>query len=179
MLLSLVYFVMRRLLCALALSDRRDLQQEAVSPSASGQGASRRARHPILRRRGRMLLAAASRILPRNRWMAFVASPRPCSGGTGSWSSASGRTAGAGRVGRHSIGRLRGSSIEWQERTRCGVVSGSAASCRSSACRGLGRVRGNTDFARGVSGLRRAGATARSGGVNPWPDELGTAPRAS
>jgi len=37
---------------------------------------SRRARRPLFRTRHRMLLAAASRALPRDRWRAFVVTPR-------------------------------------------------------------------------------------------------------
>ncbi len=69
MLLSLVYFVVRRLLCALTPSDRGDLEREAELLVLRHQVKvlSRRARGPLFRRRDRVL-AAASRILPRNRW---------------------------------------------------------------------------------------------------------------
>jgi putative transposase len=78
MLLSLVYFAMRCLLQALAPSRREDLEREAELLVLRHQlkGLSRGARRPPLRRRDRILLAAASRILPRHRWKAFVVTPR-------------------------------------------------------------------------------------------------------
>ena len=78
MLLSLVYFVLRRLLHPLAPSDRSDLEREAELLVLRHQlkVLSRGVRRPLFRRRDRMLLAAASRILPRERWKAFVVTPR-------------------------------------------------------------------------------------------------------
>src|SRR6266536_253529 len=78
MLLSLVYFVLRRLLHPLAPSDRSDLEREAELLVLRHQlkVLSRGVRRPLFRRRDRMLLAAASRILPRERWKAFVMTPR-------------------------------------------------------------------------------------------------------
>ncbi|MQB00654.1 MAG: transposase [Actinobacteria bacterium] len=78
MLLSLVYFVLRRLLHALAPSERSDLEREAELLVLRHQlkVLSRGVRRPSFRRRDRMLFAAASRILPRERWKAFVVTPR-------------------------------------------------------------------------------------------------------
>ena len=78
MLFSLAYFVLRRLLRAAAPSDRSDLEREAELLVLRHQVKvlSRGARRPPFRRRDRMLLAAASRILPRERWKAFVVTPR-------------------------------------------------------------------------------------------------------
>ena len=78
MLLSFVYFVLRRLLHALAPSDRGDLERKAELLVLRHQlkVLSRGVRRPAFRRRDRMLLAAVSRILPRERWRAFVVTPR-------------------------------------------------------------------------------------------------------
>lgn len=78
MVLSLVYFVLVRLVHGLALSDRSDLEREAELLVLRHQVKvlSRGARRPPFRRRDRMLLAAASRILPRERWNVFIVSPR-------------------------------------------------------------------------------------------------------
>jgi len=78
MLLSLVYFVLRRLLQALAPSDRSDLELETELLVLRHQVKvlSRSVRQPPFRRRDRMVLSAASRILPRERWTAFVVTPR-------------------------------------------------------------------------------------------------------
>ena len=78
MLLSLVYFVLRRLLHAVAPSDLIDLEREAEllvlrhQVKVLSRGVSRLP----LGRRDRMLFAAASRMLPRERWNAFVVTPR-------------------------------------------------------------------------------------------------------
>ena len=78
MLLSLLYLVVRRVLSALAPSEWGDMERkvELLVLRHQVKVLSRRARGPVLRRRDRVLLAAASRILPRNRWMAFVVTPR-------------------------------------------------------------------------------------------------------
>jgi putative transposase len=77
MLLSLVYFVMRCLLQALARSGRVDFEQEVELLVLRHQlkVISRNARRPPFRRRDRMLLAAASRILSKDRWKSFVVTP--------------------------------------------------------------------------------------------------------
>jgi putative transposase len=78
MLLSLVYFVLRRLLHALVPSGRSDLEREAELLVLRHQlkVLSRGVHRPPFRRRDRMLLAAVTRILPRDRWKAFVVTPR-------------------------------------------------------------------------------------------------------
>ncbi len=78
MLLSLVYFVLRRLLSAMSRSGRSDLEREVELLVLRHQvkELSRGVRQPPLHTRDRMLLAAASRILPRERWRAFVVTPR-------------------------------------------------------------------------------------------------------
>jgi putative transposase len=78
MLLSLAYFVLVRLLRALAPSARNDLERDAELLVLRHQlnVLSRQVRRPRFRRRDRMLLAAVSRILPRERWKAFVVTPR-------------------------------------------------------------------------------------------------------
>jgi putative transposase len=78
MLLSLVCFVLRRLLQALASSGRSDVEREVELLVLRHQVKvlSRGARRPLFRRRDRMLLAAASWILPKERWRAFLVTPR-------------------------------------------------------------------------------------------------------
>ena len=77
MLLSLVYFAVRCLLQLLVSSGRADLEREAelFVLRHRVKVLSRGARRPPFRRRDRILLAAASRILPRHRWKAFVCDP--------------------------------------------------------------------------------------------------------
>lgn len=108
MLLSLVYFAMRCLLQTLVPSRRDDLEREAELLVLRHQlmVLSRGARRPPFLRRDRILLAAASRILPRDRWKAFVVTPRRAPVGPWSWSDASGRTGAAGgQADQGSIGR--------------------------------------------------------------------------
>jgi putative transposase len=78
MLLSLLYFALGRVLRALAPSGRDDLEREVELLVLRHQVKvlSRGVRRQPFRRRDRMLLAAASRILPRKRWKAFVVTPR-------------------------------------------------------------------------------------------------------
>jgi hypothetical protein len=131
MLLSLGYFAIRCLLRALVLSGRGDLEREVELLVLRHQlkVLSRGARRPPFRRRDRMLLAAASQLLARHRWKAFVVTPRTCCDGTGSWSDASGHTGAGARTGQDSIRRRWGSSSEWRERTPGGATSGSEGSC--------------------------------------------------
>jgi hypothetical protein len=70
MLLSLVYFVLRGLLLALAPSARSDLERESELLVLRHQlkVLSRGVRRPPFRRGDRMLLAAVSRILSKERW---------------------------------------------------------------------------------------------------------------
>ena len=78
MLLSLVYLALRRLLQALALSGRDDLAGDIeilVLPQQL-EVLSRQVSRASFRRRDRVLLAAASRLLPRERWNAFLVRPR-------------------------------------------------------------------------------------------------------
>jgi hypothetical protein len=82
MLLSLFYFAVRWLLQALVRSGQGDLEREVELLVLRHQlkVLSRGTRRPPFRRRDRMLLAAASRVLPRDRWKAFAVTPGPCSG---------------------------------------------------------------------------------------------------
>jgi hypothetical protein len=119
MLLSLVYFVMRCLLQALARSGRVDFEQEVELLVLRHQlkVISRNARRPPFRRRDRMLLAAASRILSKDRWKSFVVTLELCSGGTANSFAASGRIAAPGRAGQDSIPKRWSSSLGWRKRT--------------------------------------------------------------
>lgn len=78
MLLSLVHFAVRCLLQALAPSGRADFEREVELLVLRHQlkVLSRGTRRPPFLRRDRILLAAASRLLPRHRWRAFVVTPR-------------------------------------------------------------------------------------------------------
>jgi hypothetical protein len=78
MLLSLVYFALRCLLQTLASSGRSDFEREVEVLVLRHQlkVLSRGSRRPPFRRRDRILPAAASRILPRERWKVFIVTPR-------------------------------------------------------------------------------------------------------
>ena len=52
----------------------------------------RRTRRPTITAVDRTLLAAASRLLSRNRWPSFIVTPRRSCGGTGVWSRSGGPT---------------------------------------------------------------------------------------
>ncbi len=78
MLLSIIYVALARLLRALAPAAQNDLGREVELLVLRHQVKvlSRGVRRPPFRRRDRMLLAAASRIMPRERWKSFVVTPR-------------------------------------------------------------------------------------------------------
>jgi len=77
MLLSLAYFALVRLVQALAPSSRSDLEREIELLVLRHQlKVLSRGVRPPFHRRDRMLLAAASRILPRDHWKAFIVTPR-------------------------------------------------------------------------------------------------------
>src|SRR5437660_5738168 len=65
----------------------------------------RTVKRPPLRRRDRLLLAAAGGLLPRDRWSVSWFGRRRCCAGTVSWCGGSGVTGAAARVGRRSIPR--------------------------------------------------------------------------
>lgn len=77
MLLSLVYFAVGWLLQALVRSGRGEMEREVELLVLRHQlkVLSRGARRSMFRRRDRVLLVAASRVLPRDRWKAFMVTP--------------------------------------------------------------------------------------------------------
>src|SRR5664280_118360 len=78
MLLSLVYLALRRLLRALAPCGDGDLARdvEVLVLRHQLRVLKRQRPRPALRRGDRVLLAAASRMLPRERWSTFLVSPQ-------------------------------------------------------------------------------------------------------
>ena len=77
MLLSLIYFAVRRLLCLLATGDRDDAARDVEILVLRHQlRLLSRGRRLPLRRSDRILLAAASRLLSREMWRSFPVSPR-------------------------------------------------------------------------------------------------------
>jgi len=77
MLASLLYLLLRRLLALGASHDRSDqaAQIEILVLRHQLEVLRRQVKRPVYRRRDRALLAAASRILPRDRWGAFLVRP--------------------------------------------------------------------------------------------------------
>ena len=78
MLFSLVYFGLGRLLQTLALTERNDPARdiELLVLRHQLEVLSRQVGRASFRRRDRLLLAAASRLLPRERWDVFLVKPR-------------------------------------------------------------------------------------------------------
>ena len=81
-----------------------------------------------LRRRDRLLMAALSRMLPRERWSAFLVRPQTLLRCTASWCAGSGRTVIDRPVGRPSPRMFGTSSYEWAGRTLGGDACGSKES---------------------------------------------------
>src|ERR1035437_9598783 len=74
---SLLYLLLRRLLSVLSSKDRAAEQVRLENLVLRHQVAilRRQVKRPVYRVRDRALLAAASRILPRNRWHTFLVRP--------------------------------------------------------------------------------------------------------
>lgn len=86
MFLAFRYVVLRRLLGLLAVrrQDEADKDLEILVLRHQVAVLRRQVKRPILRASDRAFLAAASRVLPREKWESFPVRPEPCSGGTGS-----------------------------------------------------------------------------------------------
>jgi putative transposase len=132
MLLSPVYLALRRLLQALALSGRDDLARdiELLALRHQLKVLSRQVSRASFRRRDRVLLAAASRLLPRERWNAFLVRPRTLLRGhrelvRRKWTY---RRA-FGPAGPGSTMEPWSSSYDWPERIPDGATRGFGASC--------------------------------------------------
>ena len=122
----------------------------------------RKSGRPKFTARDRVLLAAASRVLPRQRWASLLVTPRRCCAGTARSSDGSGPTAGSVRLAGHRS--TRGSWI-----SSCGspgttpgwVACGSVGSCASSASGWAPRPSGRCCDATAL--VRRRDAPARAG----------------
>ena len=75
MLLSLLYMALRVILRLAPQGDARDREVEILVLRHQVKVLKRKASRPKLRRRDRIFLAAASRILPKDRWSCFIVIP--------------------------------------------------------------------------------------------------------
>ena len=75
MLFSLLYMVLRAVLRLAPAGDQRDREVEILVLRHQVKVLKRKAGRPRLRRRDRLFLAAAARLLPRERWSCFIVSP--------------------------------------------------------------------------------------------------------
>src|SRR5664280_725354 len=75
MLFSLLYMVLRAVLRLAPAGDQRDHQVEILVLRHQVKVLKRKAGRPRLRRRDRLFLAAAARLLPRGRWSCFIVRP--------------------------------------------------------------------------------------------------------
>jgi len=76
MLLSLLYMALRVILRLAQAGDGHDREVEILVLRHQVKVLSRKAGRPKLRRRDRIFLAAASRILPRDHWSCFIVTPQ-------------------------------------------------------------------------------------------------------
>ena len=76
MLLAVLYFVLRLLLRLAPEGEAREREAEILVLRQQVKVLSRKAGRPKFRRRDRVLLAAFSRLLPRERWGSFMVSPQ-------------------------------------------------------------------------------------------------------
>jgi hypothetical protein len=75
MLFSLLYMVLRAVFRLAPEGDRRDREVEILVLRHQVKVLQRKAGRPRLRRRDRLFLAAAARLLPRGRWSCFIVRP--------------------------------------------------------------------------------------------------------
>jgi transposase InsO family protein len=75
MFFSLLYIVLRAVLRLAPAGDQRDREVETLVLRHQVKVLKRKAGRPRLRRRDRLLLAAAARLLPRGRWSCFIVTP--------------------------------------------------------------------------------------------------------
>jgi transposase InsO family protein len=75
MLFSLLYMVLRAVFRLAPAGDQRDREVEILVLRHEVKVPQRKAGRPKLRRRDRLLLAAAARLLPRERWSCFIVTP--------------------------------------------------------------------------------------------------------
>jgi len=75
-LLAVIYFLLRHLLRLASEGEAREREAEILVLRQQVKVLSRKAGRPNLRRRDRVLLAALSRLLPRERWGSFMVSPQ-------------------------------------------------------------------------------------------------------
>jgi hypothetical protein len=126
MLLSLVYFLVRRLLGA-GSCQQDEMDIELLVLRHQVKVLQRQVKRPRLRRLDRLLLAAASRAMSKGRGLRSSSGPRPCSAGTGSSSGRSGHTRGErAPADRRSTPRSGISSPALVGRTLGGATSASA-----------------------------------------------------
>src|ERR1035437_3860884 len=75
MLFSLLYMVLRAVLRLAPAGDQRDHEVEILVLRHQVKVLKRKAGRPRLKRRDRLFLAAAARLLPRGRWSCFIVTP--------------------------------------------------------------------------------------------------------
>jgi putative transposase len=75
MVFSLLYMVLRAVLRLAPAGDRRDHEVEILVLRHQVKVLKRKAGRPGLRRRDRLFLAAAARLLPKGRWSCFIVRP--------------------------------------------------------------------------------------------------------
>jgi putative transposase len=75
MLFSLLYMVLRAVFRLAPEGDRRDREVEILVLRHQVKVFKRKAGRPMLRRRDRLFLAAAARLLPKKRWSCFIVRP--------------------------------------------------------------------------------------------------------
>jgi hypothetical protein len=75
MLFSLLYMALRAALRLAPVGDQRDRELEILVLRHQVKVLQRKAGRPRLRRRDRLFLATAARLLPRDRWSCFIITP--------------------------------------------------------------------------------------------------------
>jgi hypothetical protein len=73
---AIAYWILRRLIGTIRFLERRTNELEVLVLRHQLAVLRRQTSRPRLKRRGRLVMAALSRILPRKRWSAFLVTPQ-------------------------------------------------------------------------------------------------------
>ena len=123
MIFSLLYMVLRAVFRLAPAGDQRDREVEILVLRQQVAVLQRKAARPKLRRRDRLLLAAAAHLLPKERWSCFIVTPATLLTWHRGLVKRKWRATGAREPGaRRSTGRSAGSLCAWPRTTRAGAT---------------------------------------------------------
>lgn len=170
---SLLYMVLRVIFRLVPSGDERDRGVEILLLRHQVKVLRRKAGRPKFRRLDRLLLAAAARILPEDRWSSFIVTPQTLLRWHRELVRRKWTYRRTPRAGHPLIPGSEISSCAWPKRTHAGDTSGSRERCESSAS-ASGRPRSRGCLFGKVSGLRPEEAALVPGPSTPTKRPCGS-----